>query len=709
MTSIAQDAPQQVEEIVRSRIPLPEDLAGTAFAIPHSKEKGFSHVYRNSSAQDALISTPYPTLDTLRKLFQHSVLVHGDKDCLGARPKLADGTYGPYVFQTYKTIESRQLNFGSGLYFILENNPFRTEVHQDVRYGGDFIVSLFSDNRPEWAIADLACSSFSLTNTALYTTLGPDTTKYILNLTSSPVVVCSKDKLEFLIGLKKEYPEELALLIALVSMDPLTHGEQKVFTSDAKDANILLFDMEQVEALGAVNKVLDIPPKADTVYTISFTSGTTGANPKGVVLTHRNAVSGVTFSISKADSVQKAKSYSFLPLAHIYERTNLLVSLFMGAAIGYPSVPVVGFLDDVKSLLPHVLALVPRVLTRLEAAIKAETVQNEEKPVIKSVFSWAINNKMDLQSSADNEKGNHFLYDRPIGLLRKKLGFSNLLFMATGSAPLSPETIKFLKAALGIGIAQGYGLTESFGGICSSLKYEANPGSCGSTSITTEMRLKDVPEMNYFSDDEIQHGELLLRGPQIFSHYYKNDEETEKAFEDGWFRTGDIARIERSTGKVFIIDRLKNFFKLSQGEYVTPEKIENTYLSRFPYILQVFVYGNSLQSYLVGIVGLDPDTLASYTKRKFGREMTPQDAVEFFKKSEHKKALLLDMNASLLDSLLGFERMHNIYVDFDPLNAERNVVTPTMKIKRPIATNFFKETLDKLYEEGSLIANSTNL
>lgn len=214
---------------------------------------------------------------------------------------------------------------------------------------------------------------------------------------------------------------------------------------------------------------------------------------------------------------------------------------------------------------------------------------------------------MALQSDPANENTNpsHLLYDRVLGLLRKKLGMKNLKVIMSGSAPISPETLKFLKASLNTGVGQGYGMSETFAGVMASSIFETDASSCGPVSITTECRTRDLPAMGYTSKDEGgPRGELLVRGPQIFPEYYKNPEETAKSFdEDGWFYTGDVARIDSKTGRTYIIDRVKNFFKLAQGEYVTPERIENTYLSCFPYIAQLFVHGDSLRTHLVGVVG----------------------------------------------------------------------------------------------------------
>ncbi|WLF78346.1 medium-chain fatty acid-CoA ligase faa2 [Lodderomyces elongisporus] len=725
MASLFKETPQHIQETLDANVPVDPRLVANSVVIPGTEEPGYSPIYRNQYSPNKLITVPYPGLDTLYELFENAVANHGPRNCLGHRVKNADGTFGRYVWQDYNTVKKRRDNLGSGIFFILQNNPYRdpdSEVHQRFSYeqagaagsGGasspeSFVLTIFAHNRPEWAIADLTCAAYSITNTALYDTLGPDTSRYILQLTECPIVLCSKEKIRILINLKKENPQDLKNLITLVSMDELTEEDFEL-KELCHNHNISLFDYAQVEKLGEINALPPRPPKPQTNFTITFTSGTTGAYPKGVVLTHESAVSGITFMLSNLQTSKNAVTFSFLPLAHIYERANAQFAMGLGGAIGFPQGPSpLTLLDDVKELQPEVLALVPRVYTKLEAGIRGQTVNNDEKPMLKSIFTKAITKKMELQAKPENEHINpsHFIYDRVLNLLRKKIGFQNVSTMTTGSAPISPETIKFLKAALNTGLAQGYGMSETFAGCMASSKFETESSSCGPVCITTECRLRDLPEMGYTSKDEGgPRGELLLRGPQVFKKYYKNPEETAKSFDkDGWFHTGDVARISTANGnRIYIIDRVKNFFKLAQGEYVTPERIENTYLSQFPYIAQLFVHGDSLQTYLVGVVGLDPTSISQYIKTKYHETITDQaDIVRFLNDPSHKKQLLLDMNTVVSGQLSGFEKLHNIKIDIEPLSVEKNLITPTMKIKRPICVKYFKEELDKLYEEGSLI------
>ncbi|RCK57489.1 Long-chain-fatty-acid--CoA ligase 2 [Candida viswanathii] len=717
MPALFKDSAKHIFDTIKSELPL--DPLKTAYAVPleNSAEPGYSAIYRNKYSTDKLIDTPYPGLDTLYKLFEVSTEANGDKPCLGGRVKNADGTFGEYKFQDYNTIHQRRNNLGSGIFFVLQNNPYKTnsEAHSKLKYDptskDSFILTIFSHNRPEWALCDLTSIAYSITNTALYDTLGPDTSKYILGLTESPIVVCSKDKIRGLIDLKKNNPDELSNLIVLVSMDDLTTADASL-KNYGSEHNVTVYDIKQVEKLGEINPLDPIEPTPDTNFTITFTSGTTGANPKGVLLNHRNAVAGVTFVLSRYDGQFNPTAYSFLPLAHIYERASIQFALTIGSAIGFPQGPSpLTLIEDAKVLQPDGLALVPRVLTKLEAAIRAQTVNNDEKPLVKSVFGAAINAKMEAQMKEENENFNpsFIVYDRLLNLLRKKVGLQKVSQISTGSAPISPSTIQFLKASLNVGILQGYGLSESFAGCMASSKFEPAAVTCGPPGITTEVKLKDLEEMGYTSKDEGgPRGELLLRGPQIFKEYFKNPEETAEAIdEDGWFHTGDVAKINNK-GRISIIDRAKNFFKLAQGEYVTPEKIEGLYLSKFPYIAQIFVHGDSKESYLVGVVGLDPVAGKQYMESRFhDKIIKEEDVVEFFKSPRNRKILLQDMNKLIADQLQGFEKLHNIYVDFDPLTVERGVITPTMKIRRPLAAKFFQDQIDAMYSEGSLVRNGS--
>lgn len=717
--SFLRDLTADLEKLLWENLPADENLVLKAVEVPNLKQPGYLGVFRNMALPHQLVLNPHPQLTTLYDLFEHALAAHHDKPAFGTRPLQADGSYGPYQWQTYAQVAQRRLNLGAGIFFVLEKNPFRTDSpeHQKCRYDPapaelPFVVTMYSHNRAEWVQADCACTAYLLTNTALYDLLGPETLKYILELTLSPIVICSKEKVAQLLRLKREYPQELATLIAVVSMDAFDPEADQVLVSEGRDAGIMVYDIHQVEQFGAINPLPVVKPTADTVYTISFTSGTTGANPKGVVLQHRQAVAAVTFCCTQTVQVEEPTAYLFLPLAHIFERMTCQFALFRGARIGFPQLALpLSLLEDVKLLRPQALALVPRVYSKLEAGIKAQTINNEEKPILKKIFTKAIERKMELQLVKEGDEGRHIVYDRVLGLLRKKLGFDRLIALSTGLAPIAPETIKFMKAACDCGMAQGYGLTELFAGVMSTPKYDIKPGSCGSIAITTEMRLRELPEMGYTANDEGgPRGELLLRGPQIFTQYYKNPEETEKALDaDGWFHTGDVARVDATQfNRVHVIDRVKNYLKLSQGEYVTPERCENLYMATNPALAQIYVHGDSLQNYLVGIIGIEDTVALQYYGKVLGQQFgSHQEACEYINgNNDAKKKIISVLNAAVGDKLQLYEKIKNVVAGINPLGMPGgDILTPTIKLKRPMALKHFRDTFDVLYGDGNLFEN----
>lgn len=722
------DEPAPLDKYLRSKLPPDPNLVLKSVPLPNSEQPGFSAIYRNMASPDKVVLCLHPQLTTLYELFEHSAQLYQKQEAFGTRVTNPDGTYGDYQWEDYLTVYRRRLNLGAGIFFVLENNPFRTdsEVHQRCFYTPTrpevgpgqspvdalpFVVTLYSHNRAEWVLSDCACVAYSLCSTALYDSLGPETLKYILELTQSPIIICSKDKIAGIIKLKQQFPDELANVIAIVLMDSLDNDAPLV--DAAKAANIMAYDIRQVERFGEINPLPVVPPSPNTVYTISFTSGTTGANPKGVVLMNRQAVAAVTFCSTQAENVDNPTAYSFLPLAHIYERMTCQFALFKGARIGFPplSLPLT-LLEDVQLLRPHMLALVPRVYSKLEAGIKAQTINNDEKPILKSLFTRAIAKKMELQLKEEGDPGHHLLYDRLLGVLRKKLGMDRLIGFTTGSAPIAPETIKFMKAAVNCGMSQGYGLTESFAGVMLTPKYDIHPGLCGLIAVTCEMRLREIPEMGYTANDEGgPRGELLLRGPQIFTEYYKNPEETAKALDkDGWFYTGDVARIDSTQyNRIHVIDRVKNYLKLSQGEYVTPERCENLYMATNPALGQIYVHGDGLQNYLVGVLGIEDAVALEFFSKLYGTKfVTHVEALDYANKPENKRKLLQYLNNNVGDKLQSYEKLKNVRIAIDPLGAPGGeMLTPTIKIKRALALKHFRDLFDELYAEGNLFESAS--
>lgn len=263
--------------------------------------------------------------------------------------------------------------------------------------------------------------------------------------------------------------------------------------------------------------------------------------------------------------------------------------------------------------------------------------------------------------------------------------------MVTGAAPISPTVLTFLRAALGCQIFEAYGQTESSAGCTISMPGDWIAGHVGAPLICNIIKLDDVEEMNYFSSNN--EGEICIKGPNVFKGYLRDPEKTAEAIDkDGWLHTGDIGTW-LPNGTLKIIDRKKNIFKLAQGEYIAPEKIENIYV-RSAAVAQVFVHGESLRSFLIGIVVPDPETLPEFAA-KLGLKGSYEDLC---KNPAVKKAILEDMvRLGKEAGLKSFEQVKDLYIHTDMFSVENGLLTPTLKAKRADLVKFFKKQIEALY------------
>jgi long-chain acyl-CoA synthetase len=704
----------------------------------------YSETYRNDAC-GRVVSTIHPDVDTLNKAFNTSVSLNGNNKCFGYRPYdyKTKTSKNYFTSLTYNQVNQRKRDLGAGYIHHLTSNPFltNTEAHRKIinhlrdwpTYGlpkrgtenvdyeieksCSFIISIYAANRYEWFLADLACGAYAITNTALYDNLGSDITKYILELTTSPLVVCSKDKIPILLSLKKQFPKELENLISIVCMDPIYTVDRKLIDL-ARQLKVTVNDLDQIEELGRNHPMDELPQSPDALYTISFTSGTTGSKPKGAMLSQASSMAAITLLAASEDQAGTKGSsvFVFLPLTHIYERQTSGYGLIGGYYLGFPQLTLdqprpdtfQNLVEDLRIFKPTYFSIVPRILTKFEALVKNTIKDLDEvsRNKVNQIIEWKIKE----QAKFDGSTGRNDEFDNyePYSNLKTILGFDNLKWTQTASAPIAPSTLKFLKASLGIGIRQLYGLTELSGAHSISELYEASSSSCGPCGVSTELKLRGVPEMGYRIEDNM--GELLIGGAQVFKGYYYNKEETDNILtKDGWLISGDIARLDNK-GRIYILDRVKNFFKLAQGEYISPEKIETRYLSNNPWLSQCYVYGNSHKSFLVGVLGIEPAKGLKLLKEHCGytRNMSDSEIMQELNKIENKRKILKYLNKTVDKQISGFERLHNIHIENNPLTVERNVVTPTFKLKRPLAAKFFAKEFNRLYEIERSLLNETS-
>lgn len=477
-------------------------------------------------------------------------------------------------------------------------------------------VGLYLKNCPEWVVCEQACNAFGFVTVPLYDTLGHEAVEYILNQTGTGVVLCSPSEVSKLLGVKGQ----VASLAAVVQTGEVSDATR----SEAEKAGVRVFSVAELEEIGRANLREVRPADASAVATICYTSGTTGA-PKGAMLTHGNIVADVAgASVCGLDVCAEDVHLSYLPLAHMFERIVQAALWSVGAAVGFYQGDPRVIMDDLKALRPTVFPSVPRLYNRIYDKITQGAAAGGG--IKAKLFHQAMESKMYWLRRGHNT---HKLWDKLVfGKVKARVGLDRVRIMLTGSAPLASHVMDFLRVVFGARMQEGYGQTENAAAATLTFARDYTTGHVGGPLACNEIKLVSVPEMGYLVTDTVHgadeasgnpgmpcngRGEVCLRGPNVFIGYYKNPEKTAEALdEDRWLHTGDIG-LWTTNGAVKIIDRKKNIFKLAQGEYVAAEKIENVILGS-PFVAQMFVYGDSLQSCLVGIAVPDEEYLARWAK-----------------------------------------------------------------------------------------------
>lgn len=646
--------------------------------VPGSQKEGRSPVYRHWRFKDELLETLDPSIRTIHDTFDTTSKAVPKNKCLGHRPwDPATRTFGQYVWQDYETVAKRRKDFGAGLVHLHEKAGVT---------GKGYGVGLWCNNRPEWQITDLACMSQGLFTVSLYDTLGPDTTEYIINHAQLNCVVTSLMHIPILLKLKRRCPT----LKMIISLDPMQEGDlpqqskAELLQHFADDVGVTIHYLRDVEELGQKHPLPFNPPSPNDIVTINYTSGTTG-DPKGVVLTHHNAMAAASSALVLLKQTDADVTCSFLPLAHIYQRVGEHVALWGGAAIGYFHGNINEIVEDLKLIRPTGFTGVPRLYNRVGTSIKAATLE-AQRPTRRWLSNHVVNTKLANITNPDPAKATqkHAFWDALWSKrVQAQIGLDRCHSMVSGSAPLDPSLHSFLRICFsGSNFAQGYGLTETYAITLCQLEGDLSVGNCGAVAPGCELCLRDVPDMDYLSTDKPQpRGELLVRGHTVFREYWRNAESTKKAMtEDGWFATGDICTVD-SMGRFAVIDRVKNVLKLAQGEYISPEKLENVFLANCGWLASAYVHGDSDKSSLVGIFGIEPEGFAGFAGKVLGRKLEQtdikglQDACRDGRVRRQAKSEL--EKVAKQNRFNRWEYCRALYLFVEPFTIENELLTPT--------------------------------
>ncbi|KAG8840962.1 hypothetical protein FRB91_005492, partial [Serendipita sp. 411] len=556
-------------------------------------------------------------------------------------------------------------------------------------------VGVWCINRPEWQIIDQALSAWSRVTVSLYDTLGPTVVEYVLNHSEASIAFVAQENLPKLIALGPRCPK----LRIVVSIDDLNESAFRVASAWAKQNKLELYTMKQLEAMGAETPYPLNPPKPHDLASICYTSGTTNV-PKGALLSHFGLASGANaFAIGLP--WEQGAMISYLPLSHIYERINELSTMLLGAGIGFFTGDPLRLIEDAQVLKPRFFPAVPRILSRVSLGIQ----QAAELPGAKGAL---LRKAIEVKKRAyfQNGSNRHLLWDALVFRKIRALLGGQVMIMTCGSAPVDPETLTLMRIALGCDVIEGWGMTENCA--AGTRIYPSDNtagGTVGFPHVCNEVKLVDVPSMNYTSSDRPNpRGELCVRGPCVFKGYYKDPKNTAEALDsEGWLHTGDVAELDANM-RFKIVDRIKNIMKLSQGEYVALEKIENTYTSH-PIVQQLYVHGDSLQSYLLGVLVPEFPVLADLIHKTLHVRVSAEDLPklkECVADPKVQKAIQDALNAQAKHhKLKGFECVKKIHVTFEPFTVDNNMLTPTFKIRRRDVYSRYKKVLDDMYKEGA--------
>ncbi|XP_071077255.1 long-chain-fatty-acid--CoA ligase 5 isoform X1 [Desmodus rotundus] len=614
-----------------------------------------------------LLSYYFSDAKTMYEVFKRGLAVSDNGPCLGYRKPNQ-----PYRWLSYKQVSDRAEYLGSCL------------LHKGYKPSQDCFLGIFAQNRPEWIISELACYTYSMVAVPLYDTLGAEAVIYIINKADIAAVICDTPQkaLVLLENVEKSLTPGLKLIIL---MDP--------FKEDLKErgerSGVEVLSFSDAENIGKENFRKPMPPEPEDLGIICFTSGTTG-DPKGAMITHQNVVSNAASFLKCVEltfvPTSEDVSISYLPLAHMFERLVQTVVYSCGARVGFFQGDIRLLPDDMKTLKPTLFPVVPRLLNRIY-----DKVQNEAKtPFKKFLLNLAIYSKFSEVKRGIIRRNS--LWDKLIfAKIQNSLG-GKVRIMVTGAAPISAPVLTFLRAAMGCPVFEAYGQTECTAGCTFTSPGDWKPGHVGVPLACNHVKLEDVPDMNYFSVNG--EGEVCIKGTNVFQGYLKDPAKTEEALDkDGWLHTGDIGRW-LPNGTLKIVDRKKNIFKLAQGEYIAPEKIENIYIRSRP-VLQAFVHGESLRSFLVGVVVPDADVLPSFAA-KLGVKGSFE---ELCQNQAIKEAILQDMQKLGKESgLKSFEQVKNIFLHSEPFSIENGLLTPTLKAKRGELSKYFQTQINSLYE-----------
>lgn len=622
--------------------------------IPDLREMSIdvgNYTYRLPSFKEHLLQTSDPEVRTVFDSWLKTVYENGNKRAFGYRRLQENGKLDSmYTWLTYKDAEERIQVITSGL------------INLGIRNG---TVGILCENRVEWQLVNQAVARVKDLHLVPFNSRWTQTELDSIVIHSEvPIVFCSRKYLHMILKTAQFVPN----LKTIVCFDHFTVEQQQQIQEPQYERLSVLSYYDLLRA-GRQKLRQDFPfPKSDDVLLISYTSGTTG-NPKAVILTHGNIIattSSLRLFWNQREGDQKF--ISFLPLSHVLQYVAEQVMIEYGIGIGYWSDDINKLHEDISILSPTLMTSVPRTAEKLELIIKKNI--KKTNPILRTILKPGKK-----KSGTKSFMGR--MWDKYIlNKVKEKSGLENLQGILSGGAPLNDETQSFLQNIFNIPVIQGYGLTETCAGGAMQLPNDINKMRVGAPLACNELRLRSVEDLGYNVTDNLPRGELLIRGYNISPGYFKDELLTnEKFLKDGFFCTGDVAQ-RNEDGSFSIIDRTKNILKLSQGEYVPIEYLQNLY-KQSKLVNNIWLYGDPNHSQLIAIV---------YPVGKVGEKKLIKSFDEIAK--EH--------------NLKGFEYVKGVCIvkkDFKEIDPD--LETSSGQLRREKMERHFIQDIEKIYRKIS--------
>lgn len=533
-------------------------------------------------------------------------------------------------------------------------------------------VGLLSENRPEWSTADMAILLLKAVTVPLYTTLTPEQTAFALADSGCRVMFVSSD----------QHLHKILSILPQTRIEKIIVMDSLEFTGDLACSSGKCVSMRQITESGPNVLGTELEARArgtapDDLATIVYTSGTTGAS-KGAMLTHGNIASNIQCSLLGFNMQPGLVSVSFLPLCHITARHVDFAMFYHGVTLAYCP-----FIQDLPQVLqevkPSIFVAVPRVYEKIYAQAKLKATKFPKRTICNWALGVGTRHKPQIlagktPNSLSWKAANKLVFSK----IREGMGGQVQVFVS-GGAPLGRELAEWYAAA-GIRIHEGYGLTETSPVIALNTPLNHRIGTVGKIMPNIDVRIAED-------------GEILVRGPSVFQGYWNRPEETRAAFENGWFKTGDIGSID-ADGYLSVTDRKKELIKTSGGKFIAPQPIENS-LKLSPLVGVAALLGDR-RKFPAVIISPNFTLLEQWARENKIPFGTREELVLHPKVQE----LYAEIVEGINQKLARFEKLKRVIVVPDEFTVDNGALTPSLKLRRRVVEARYKQQIDDVYSQA---------